>query len=90
MKTDKYTIEFSGWETLNTEPITLTKKEFELQLKKLNEQHEAHMNDDEGPTEKRVYTSDLEKLVHTSIFFSIGTSDIILHQYHCKPGYHFK
>lgn len=90
MKTNKYTIQFSMLETMESLAIEISKKEYMAQYAHAQQQLDNYdENDQYGDFEKREYVDDGEKLIRTRTYFTLGCADIILTAYRCKKGYHF-
>ena len=89
MKTEKYAIQFVSIETPLSTEILISKKEYLKQIDFLAKQaHETANN--EYPLEQHYSQQENEKILVIRRRFSVGTGDIYLTSYTCKPGYHFK
>ena len=88
MKTEKYSISFESVETALTTEIFISKKEYDKQIDFLAKQaYETAGN--EFPLEQHTITRDGQQLLVIQHRFSVGTGDVYLTIYTCKPGYHF-
>lgn len=86
----RYMIEFSGCETLESLPIRLSEGDFKKHKCKYEKIVAETVNEDEFKVEYRRYDYDREDSTKTLHFFTIGTSEIILTEIHCKQGYCFR
>jgi hypothetical protein len=89
MKTEKHTIQFVSIETPLSTEIIISKKEYLKQLAFLTKQITKTAGE-EFPAEQHVIIEENEKIQITRRRFSVGTGDVYLTIYTCKPGYHFK
>lgn len=89
MKTEKYTIQFVSIDTPLSTEISISKSEYNKQLKFLsNRIDETSYN--EYPIEQYVTVNENDQIIITRNRFSVGTGDTWLTSYVCKQGYHFK
>ena len=89
MKTEKYAIQFVSIETPLSTEIIISKKEYLKQIDFLAKQTEKTAAE-EYPVEEHYSQQENEKILIIRRRFSVGTGDVYLTSYTCKPGYHFK
>ena len=89
MKTEKYAIQFVSIETPLSTEIIISKKEYLKQIDFLAKQTDK-TTADEYPVEQHMTIDENEKIKIIRRRFSVGTGDVYLTSYTCKPGYHFK
>lgn len=89
MKTEKYSIQFVSVETDLSTEIFISKKEYKKQIDFLAKVSYATVND-EFPLEQYCTMHDMERFTLIRQRFSVGTGDVWLSSYTCKPGYKFK
>lgn len=89
MKTEKFTISFTGIDTALSKEITISKKEYQSQFAFLMRQVKETA-ENEYPMEYRAFTYDRENVLLTMHVFTVGTADTTLIAYSCKPGFVFK
>ena len=89
MKTEKFTIQTEGTETLITNEIKISKKVYMDNLRKLTAQVEETKNK-EFYVESYHTMNETTKLYISQYRFSCGSTDVYLTHYKCKEGYQFK
>ena len=88
MKKSKCFIEFENLENTMLNKMEITKKEFDRQIKFLNERVEQTKDEDEeNKIEKRMYKKEFETYIVNTYFYTNCCCDTILTEYVCKDGY---
>ena len=85
----KYQIEFSGYETLESLPVRLSEGDFKKHKCKYDKIVDSTKGEGEFEVEYRRYEHECDSYTRVMHFYTIGTSDIILTEYHCKENYYF-
>lgn len=91
-KTDRYYIEFSANETLESIPIELSKTAFDKHMreyKRIASEH-PYESDDENSIYTFAKHFETEKLNINRYYFNLGLADIVLVHEQTKAGYCFK
>lgn len=91
MKKVKYYLEFENIENSMLRKMEISKKEFEKQIKYLNQRvAETENEDDEFKIEKREYHKEFDNCFEDVFYFTNACADTILSTIKCKDGYCFE
>lgn len=93
---EKYILRVFAHDVELLSSIKLSRKEFERQLRFLQQQvRDAKAEDDEGDEfevhmQKDVLQNDYERETCTTYWFGVGEANVFLDMWECKEGYHYK